>query len=119
MSRIAAALLIAVSAAALAGCNQCWVKIYDEENFTWGDNREVLEGPARFAYLNHIPGAWEDTWDNDIESIKTGPKAKVILFAEPNFQGPSIDFGPNAMIPDLDMYDFGDRASSMIIQRVP
>lgn len=110
----------------MAGCgnphgseyNDCWVKIYDEENFSWSDDRDQLWGPAEYPTLNHIPGAGEDDWNNDIESIKVGPRARVILYADEGFRGPAISFGPGEQVPDLDAYDFGDRAESMRIELV-
>lgn len=110
----------------LAGCgnprgseyNDCWVKIYDEENFTWDDDRAQIWGPGEFPTLNHMRDSGEDDWNNDIESIKVGPRARVILYADEGFRGPAISFGPGEHVPDLDAYDFGDRAESMRIELV-
>lgn len=74
----------------------CWVEMYSQENFE-GD--ETLVGPVDMAKMQ---GPFGFNWENEVESIKTGPKATVTIYDNENFAERSERFGPNEEINDLD-----------------
>jgi hypothetical protein len=74
----------------------CWVELYTKEGFR-GD-RLTLVGPLDMPKMRGPFGA---QWENEVESIKTGPKATVTIFDNDNFAQRSEKVGPNQEIPEL------------------
>lgn len=64
-----------------AQASDCWVEIFDKTLFEGAHAR--LEGPADLPDLKRIGGA---DWSARIESLKVGPKAKVVAFRNENFK---------------------------------
>jgi len=75
----------------------CWVELYTKEGFS--GYRLTLVGPLDMAKMRGPFGA---DWQNEVESIKTGPKATVTIFDNENFAQRSEKVGPNQAIPELD-----------------
>ncbi|MGH8470245.1 MAG: beta/gamma crystallin domain-containing protein [Gammaproteobacteria bacterium] len=85
----------------------CWVNLYSEDDFR-GD-RLTLVGPLDMATMRGPFGA---DWENEVESIKTGPKATVTIFDNVNFAERSERVESNKEIGDLDKL-FRDSFRSM------
>ena len=76
-------------------------------------NRE-FEGTSRAFSVGQYPRL-SGSLDETIHSVEIHGPIRVILFSEPNFQGHRLILERNAF--DLDEFNFGDRAESMIIER--
>ena len=76
-------------------------------------NRE-FEGTSRAFSVGQYPHL-SGSLDERIDSVEIHGPIRVILFSEPNFQGHRLILERDAF--DLDEYNFGDRAESMIIER--
>ncbi len=75
----------------------CWVELYSKDGFR-GD-RLTLVGPLDMAKMRGPFGA---DWENEVESIRTGPKATVMIFDNENFAEHSEVVVPDKEIADLD-----------------
>lgn len=75
----------------------CWVELYTEESFR-GD-RLTLVGPLDMARMRGPFGA---DWENEVESIRAGPKATVTIFNNEHFRKRSAIVLPDEEIGDLD-----------------
>lgn len=75
----------------------CWVELYSKDGFN-GD-RLTLVGPLDMAKMRGPFGA---DWKNEVESIRTGPKARIMIFDNENFVEHSEVVLPDRQIPDLD-----------------
>jgi hypothetical protein len=93
----------------------CWVEIFEDDDFSKNDNSDKIYGPGEWWSLCGINGAKLRSWMNQIDSLKVGPGAKVILYPKTHFKGEPKEFGPGRIIRDLDEYDIGDDAESMKI----
>jgi hypothetical protein len=76
-------------------------------------NRE-FEGTSRAFSPGEYPRL-TGSLDERIHSVEIHGPVRVILFTEPNFQGHRLVLERDAF--DLDEFNFGDRAESMIIER--
>ncbi|MGH8564093.1 MAG: beta/gamma crystallin domain-containing protein [Gammaproteobacteria bacterium] len=76
---------------------RCWVELYSKDGFR-GD-RLTLVGPLDMAKMRGPFGA---DWQNEVESIRTGPKATVTIFDNENFVEHSEVVVPHKQIADLD-----------------
>lgn len=75
----------------------CWVEMYSQENF--GGEELTLVGPVDMAKME---GPFGFDWENEVESIKTGPKATITIYDNEKFAERSERVGPNTEITDLD-----------------
>ncbi|MGH8479397.1 MAG: beta/gamma crystallin domain-containing protein [Gammaproteobacteria bacterium] len=75
----------------------CWVELYSKDGFS-GD-RLTLVGPLDMAKMRGPFGA---DWKNEVESIRTGPKATVTIFDNESFAEHSEIVVPGKQIADLD-----------------
>jgi hypothetical protein len=75
-------------------CGDCWIHIYDDGNFKTTDHNHKICGPAKLANLRDLPGAVRPNWAGEMESIRVGPSATVIVYTGENFGGISQTFGP-------------------------
>lgn len=75
----------------------CWAKLYDQEKYQ-GDNM-MLVGPVD---LPQMRGPLGMSWENKIESVETGPKARVVIYDNENFRDRNKVLNPGSKVPDLD-----------------
>ncbi|MGH8479396.1 MAG: beta/gamma crystallin domain-containing protein [Gammaproteobacteria bacterium] len=75
----------------------CWVELYTKKSFR-GD-RLTLVGPLDMARMRGPFGA---DWENEVESIRAGPKATVTIFDSQHFAKRSAIVLPHEEIGDLD-----------------
>lgn len=85
----------------------CYIEVWSEKNFE-GEHLRI-EGPVEhqtldFARLN---------WCNTISSLRAGPTAFVLVYAEEGFSGAMLSFGPGQDVADLDELKFGDEIDSI------
>ncbi len=84
-----------------ANCGDCWVHVFDDKNFDVTDDNHMICGPGKWANLRNLPGAVKVIWGDEIESLKVGPKATVIVWADENFAGMTQTYGPGSAVPSL------------------
>jgi hypothetical protein len=82
-----------------------FVTVFTNDRF---DGSRVSFRSGQYPYLN-------GKLHNSIDSIEVRGPVRVILFDKPNFRGKSIVLDGDVF--DLDDYDFGDKAESMIVER--
>jgi Beta/Gamma crystallin len=75
----------------------CWVEMYSKDDFQ-GDAL-TLVGPLDMATMR---GPFGYDWENEIESLKTGPKATITIYDNENFVERSERVGPSKEIENLD-----------------
>lgn len=83
-----------------------FVTVFTSDGFS-GNSRAMRVG--QYPYLN-------ENLHESIDSIEINGPMQVILFDRPNFQGKRIVLQQN--VSDLDDFNFGDRAESMIVERL-
>jgi hypothetical protein len=71
----------------------CWADFFEHSQYTGKHFR--VEGPVQLQSLSNVNG---DNWDSRIDSLKVGPKAKVIVYENPNFK---LTLAEMAHYPDL------------------
>ncbi|MGH8627784.1 MAG: beta/gamma crystallin domain-containing protein, partial [Gammaproteobacteria bacterium] len=93
----------------------CWVELYTKESFR-GD-RLTLVGPLDMAKMRGPFGA---NWENEVESIRAGPKATVTIFENERFAKRSVIVLPDEEIGDLDnRMEVSDSFRSMRVACLP
>lgn len=90
----------------LSGTTTGFVTVFTNRDFD-GTSRALA--PGEYPYLN---GKLNKT----IHSVEIHGPMRVILFDEPNFRGRRMILEEDTF--DLDDFNFGDRAESMIIERL-
>ncbi|MGH9894378.1 MAG: beta/gamma crystallin domain-containing protein [bacterium] len=75
----------------------CWVELYSKDSFQGA--ALTLVGPLDMATMR---GPFGFDWENEIESIKTGPKATIRMYDNENFKEHSEWVGPGKEVKDLD-----------------
>lgn len=78
---------------ALATDNDCWAQFYEDAQYQ--GKHLTIQGPDELGSLKSVNG---ENWDLRIDSIKVGPKARVIVFENPNFK---LTLTEMAKYPDL------------------
>jgi hypothetical protein len=130
--------LAALGCAQGAWASDCWLDIFDKSVFQGAHAR--IEGPADLTSLKRINN---EDWSGRIESLKLGPKAKVVAFRQENFKensgGPAyhgealqawgekpesysdqeISFGPGAEEHHLGELNFHRAINSLSIKCLP
>ncbi len=74
----------------------CWARLYAQDGFR-GD-RFTLIGPVA---MTNLRGPFGQDWENKIESIETGPRAAVTLYANENFKDRSAQVAADKKVPDM------------------
>lgn len=125
MKEIAKVLLAAIGGLVLAGCGslfggddetrhpQCWAEIYQEERFDQVQPWTRLQGPVELEGLRDLIG---HDWNDRISSIRVGPEATVEVYEHKNFGGEVREYGPGALVTDLDDDRMDDAISSIRIR---
>ncbi len=78
------------------GCGDCWVHVFDDKQLDVTDDNHIICGPGKWPNLRSLPGAIKLNWGDEIESLKVGPKATVIVWVGEQFSGVTQTFGPGA-----------------------
>jgi hypothetical protein len=92
--------------------NGCYAIVYEQPSFE--GNGDVLNGPARLADLEQIPGTNQTDWHRRIRSLRVGPAASVTAYLEAGFRGGSRQFSPDTEHSQLDQ-PFSARIQSLDI----
>jgi hypothetical protein len=104
-------------AAARPDCGTCWVQVFDDKNFKVTDDHHLICGPGKWPNLRNLPGAVKINWGDEIESLKVGPGATVIVWIGEQYTGMSQTFGPGTENPNLKQIPgLGDQISSLEIR---
>ncbi len=85
----------------VANCGDCWVHLYDDKNFKETDDHLLLCGPGKWPNLRNLPTAVKPEWGDEIESMKVGPTATVVVWTGENYTGTTQTFGPGKEIPNF------------------
>lgn len=89
----------------------CWAKFYDDRNFT-GDQL-TLVGPVDMADMT---GPFGIDWKGKISSVETGPKARVLVYDNENFNDLVATFKPGQRAAEVSKkMGFFDEFTSMKI----
>jgi hypothetical protein len=78
---ITAALMLGISSNTYAINKDCWAEFFQDVQYAGPHIR--LEGPSQLSSLTNLNG---ENWDKRIESLKVGPKARVVVFEHPDFK---------------------------------
>lgn len=131
---IVSALLGGVSSA-YAGDENCWAEFFQNSDYAGPHFR--LSGPVELDNLHNVNG---ENWALRIDSLKVGPKAKLVIFENINFkltlkemakypdlmralgyteqdvkEDSELIFGANANIHDLSDFNFHHKIRSLKI----
>jgi hypothetical protein len=88
----------------------CWIEIFEDDNYDMDDPHVKLQGPKEFATLKNLAGK---DWNNDIESVVVGSNAKVKAYEDKDFQGTELAFAPGQRVPNLGKLDMANDIESM------
>lgn len=101
-----------------ANCGDCWVHVFDDKNFDATDDNHMICGPGKWPNLRDLSGAVKINWGDEIESLRVGPRATVIVWADENYTGISQTFNPGTAIPSLKITNpnLSDNISSIEIR---
>lgn len=90
----------------------CWIEIFDDDDFDKDDAHVKIYGPKEIATLKGFMG---QDWDDDIESVIVGSDATVMAYADKDFQGTEVAFAANQRVANLGELDMKDEIESMKI----
>ena len=90
----------------------CWVEIFDDDEFDEDDAHVKIQGPAEYATLKDVYGR---NWSNDIESVIVGSNATVQAWINKDFSGPEMTFTPGQRVPKLSKLKMSNAIQSMKI----
>jgi hypothetical protein len=90
----------------------CWIEIFDDDEFDADDPHVKIQGPAEYASLKDLYGR---NWSNDIESVIVGSNATVHAWMSRDFTGPEITFTPGQRVPKLSKLKSSNAIQSMKI----
>jgi len=94
----------------------CWIEIFDDDEFDEGDAHVKIQGPADYSSLKDVYGR---DWSNDIESVIVGSNATVKAWMNKDFSGPEITFSPGQRVPKLSKLSMSNTIESMKISCGP
>ena len=90
----------------------CYIEVFDDDDFDMKDDHVKLQGPKEFASLSDVGGK---DWNNDIESVIVGSNARVKAYSKKDFKGTELAFAPGQRVPNLGKLDMKDDIESMKI----
>ena len=90
----------------------CWIEIFEDDNYDADDPHVKLQGPKEFATMKNLEGK---DWANDIESVIVGSNALVQAYEDKDFKGTEIAFAPSQRVPNLGKLDMANDIESMKI----
>jgi hypothetical protein len=88
----------------------CYIEVFDDDNFDMDDAHYKIQGPKEFASLKDLGGK---NWNNDIESVIVGSNARVKAYSEKDFKGTELAFAPGQRVPKLGKLDMSNDIESM------
>ena len=94
------------------GDKDCWLHIFDDDDFSENDAHTRLQGPIELPSLRDLGGK---NWANDISSLIVGPNAVVRAYSERNYSGTEIGFLPEQRVADLSDLRMGNTIESLKI----
>ena len=90
----------------------CWIEIFDDDEFDEDDPHVKVQGPAEYASMKDVYGR---NWSNDIESVIVGTNATVHAWINKDFTGPELTFTPGQRVPKLSKIKMSNAIQSMKI----
>ena len=90
----------------------CFIEIFEDDNYDVDDPHVVLQGPRDYASLKNLSGK---DWSNDIESVIVGSNATVHAYEDKDFKGTEIAFTPGQRVPNLGKLDMANDIESLRI----
>jgi hypothetical protein len=90
----------------------CWIEIFEDDNYDVDDPHVKIQGPKEFATMKNLEGK---DWANDIESVIVGSNASVQAYEDKDFKGTEITFAPSQRVPNLGKLDMANDIESMKI----
>lgn len=90
----------------------CWIEIFEDDNFDANDPHVKIQGPKEVATMKNLEGK---DWANDIESVIVGSNASVHAYEDKDFKGTEITFAPGQRVPNLGKLDMANDIESMKI----
>ncbi|HSL05538.1 MAG TPA: hypothetical protein VK901_18585 [Nitrospiraceae bacterium] len=90
----------------------CWIEIFEDDNYDADDPHVKIQGPKEFAAMKNLEGK---DWSNDIESVIVGSNASVQAYEDKDFKGTEITFAPSQRVPNLGKFDMANDIESMKI----
>jgi hypothetical protein len=85
----------------------CYIEIWSDKNF--GGEYLRIDGPVELQVMNFEKLDWGDS----ISSLRVGPGAFVLVYADEGFTGSMTSFGPSQEVANLDELKFDDEIDSM------
>ncbi len=90
----------------------CFIEVFEDDNFDADDPHVVLQGPKEYATLKNLAGK---DWSNDIESVIVGSNTTVRAYEDKDFKGTEIAFAPGQRVPNLGKLDMANDIESLKI----
>ena len=90
----------------------CFIEIFEDDNFDADDPHVVLQGPKEYASLKDVGGK---DWANDIESVIVGSNATVRVYEDKDFKGTELVLVPGQRVKNLGKLDMANDIESMKI----
>jgi hypothetical protein len=90
----------------------CWVEIFDDDEFDEDDAHVKIQGPTEYATLKDVYGR---NWSNDIESLIVGSNATMQAWINKDFSGPEMTFTPGQRVPKLSKLKMSNAIQSVKI----
>ena len=88
----------------------CYIEVFDDDDFDMDDAHYKIQGPKEFASLKDLGGK---NWNNDIESVIVGSNARVKAYSDKDFKGTELAFAPGQRVPNLGKVDMKDDIESL------
>ena len=90
----------------------CWIEVFEDDDFDADDPHVKLYGPKEFATLKNVAGK---DWSNDIESVIVGSNATVRAYEDKDYKGTEVAFAPGQRVQNLGKLDMANDIESMRI----
>ena len=87
----------------------CYIEIWSEKNFEGEYMR--IDGPVECGALEFATADWGDS----ISSLRVGPTAFVLVYADKEFRGTMMSFGPSQEVSNLEELNFNDEIDSIML----
>jgi len=90
----------------------CYIEIFEDDNFDPDDPHVILQGPKEYATLKSVAGK---DWSNDTESVIVGSNATVRAYEDKDFKGTEVAFLPGQRVANLGKLDMANDIESLKI----
>jgi hypothetical protein len=87
----------------------CYIEVWSDKNFEGEYLR--IEGPVECGALEFASLNWGDS----ISSLRVGPTAFVLVYADKGFKGTMMSFGPSQEVSNLEELNFNDEIDSIML----